>query len=109
MLRNLNIHNFTLVRELDIEINDGMSVVTGETGAGKSIMLDALALTLGSRADASLISIGSDRAEIIATFDIYGNESARQWISERELQDEDTCILRRVLTRDGRSRGFING
>ena len=109
MLRNLNIQNFTLVRELDIEINDGMSVVTGETGAGKSIMLDALALTLGSRADASLISIGSDRAEIIATFDIYGNESARQWISERELQDEDTCILRRVLTRDGRSRGFING
>ena len=109
MLRNLNIHNFTLVREIDIEINDGMSVVTGETGAGKSIMLDALALTLGSRADASLISIGSDRAEIIATFDIYGNESARQWISERELQDEDTCILRRVLTRDGRSRGFING
>ena len=109
MLRNLNIQNFTLVRELDIEINDGMSVVTGETGAGKSIMLDALALTLGSRADASLISIGSDRAEIIATFDIYGNESARQWLSERELQDEDTCILRRVLTRDGRSRGFING
>ncbi len=109
MLRNLNIQNFTLVRELDIEINDGMSVVTGETGAGKSIMLDALALTLGSRADASLISIDSDRAEIIATFDISGNKSARQWISERELQDEDTCILRRVLIRDGRSRAFING
>ncbi|HAK50767.1 MAG TPA: DNA repair protein RecN [Gammaproteobacteria bacterium] len=109
MLRNLNIHNFTLVKELDIEISNGMSVVTGETGAGKSIMLDALSLTLGSRADASMISIDADRAEIIATFDVSGNESARQWISERELQNEDTCILRRVLTRDGRSRGFING
>lgn len=109
MLRNLTIDNFTLVKNLDIEIAPGMSVVTGETGAGKSIMLDALSLTLGSRADTAMIALDAKRAEINATFDVTANEEAQRWLSERELSDDKVCILRRVLTRDGRSRGFING
>jgi DNA repair protein RecN (Recombination protein N) len=109
MLRNLTINNFTLVKDLDIEISPGMSVVTGETGAGKSIMLDALSLTLGSRADSAMIALDTNRAEINATFDVTTNHEAQRWLNERELSDDNVCILRRVLTSDGRSRGFING
>lgn len=109
MLRNLTINNFTLVKDLDIETSTGMSVVTGETGAGKSIMLDALSLTLGSRADTAMIALDAKRAEINATFDLTANDEAQRWLQERELSDDKICILRRVLTADGRSRGFING
>jgi DNA repair protein RecN (Recombination protein N) len=109
MLRNLTISNFTLVKDLDIEISPGMSVVSGETGAGKSIMLDALSLTLGSRADTAMIALDTKRAEINATFDVTANQEAQGWLKERELSDDKVCILRRVLTTDGRSRGFING
>ena len=109
MLCHLTIQNYTLVNELDIEFSNGMTVVTGETGTGKSIMLDALALTLGSRADNAMIAQGSSRAEIHATFDIANNQEALLWLKQRDLGNDHTCILRRVINRDGRSRAFING
>jgi len=110
MLTHLTISNFALVQHLDLHFERAMSVVTGETGAGKSIMLDALALTLGDRADINLIASGKDKAEIHSTFDLAGIESALSWLNERELvDDDDIVIMRRVITRDGRSRGFING
>lgn len=109
MLLNLNIQNFALANDLDIEFENKMSVVTGETGAGKSIMLDALSLSLGNRADTKMITAGADRAEINATFDISSNESVKQWMIEHDLEDNSTCILRRIITIEGRSKGFING
>ena len=110
MLTHLTISDFALVQHLDLQFERGMSVVSGETGAGKSIMLDALALTLGDRADINLIASGKNRTEIHSTFDLAGIDSAVSWLSERELVDDDNIvILRRVITRDGRSRGFING
>ncbi len=109
MLCHLTIQNFTLVDDLDIEFSRGMTVVTGETGTGKSIMLDALSLTLGSRADNAMIAIGAARAEIHATFDISDNEQALTWLADRDLANDATCILRRIINRDGRSRAFING
>ena len=109
MLCHLTIQNYTLVNELDIEFANGMTVVTGETGTGKSIMLDALALTLGSRADNAMIAQGSSRAEIHATFDIANNQEALLWLEQRDLGNDHTCILRRVINRDRRSRAFING
>jgi DNA repair protein RecN (Recombination protein N) len=114
MLNHLTISNFALVRQLDLGFEELMTVVTGETGAGKSIILDALALTLGDRADINLIAAGESKAEIHSTFDLKGINAAVQWLQERELieaadDDQMTVILRRVITRDGRSRGFING
>ncbi len=110
MLTHLTISDFALVQHLDLQFERGMTVVSGETGAGKSIMLDALALTLGDRADINLIASGKDRAEIHSTFDLAGIDSAVSWLGERELIDDDNIvIMRRVINRDGRSRGFING
>jgi DNA repair protein RecN (Recombination protein N) len=86
-----------------------MTVITGETGAGKSIMLDALSLCLGDRADPAAVRAGCDRAEITATFDVADIAAAQRWLSDRELDAGDECILRRVITREGRSRAFING
>ncbi len=109
MLTQLVIHHYTIVDHLELELGPGMTVITGETGAGKSIMLDALGLTLGDRAESGLISAGAERAEIIASFDISQNQEAEAWLAERDLSgDEDTLILRRVLNRDGRSRAYIN-
>ena len=109
MLLNLNIQNFALANDLEIEFENKMSVVTGETGAGKSIMLDALSLSLGSRADTKMITAGADKAEINATFDISSNESVKRWMIEHDLEDNSICILRRIITTEGRSKGFING
>lgn len=110
MLTHLTIANFALVRQLDLHFGRAMSVVTGETGAGKSIILDALALTLGDRADNDFIAAGENKAEVHSTFDLTGIDPAISWLNERELNTEDnTVIMRRVITRDGRSRGFING
>ena len=86
-----------------------MSAITGETGAGKSIMLGALGLALGDRADSSLISPGAKRAEICASFDLVGSPEAATWLANKELSDGETCILRRVISSDGRSRAFVNG
>ena len=109
MLLNLNIQNFALANDLEIEFENKMSVVTGETGAGKSIILDALSLSLGSRADTKMITAGADKAEINATFDISSNESVKRWMIEHDLEDNSICILRRIITTEGRSKGFING
>ncbi|MBQ75511.1 MAG: DNA repair protein RecN [Gammaproteobacteria bacterium] len=110
MLTHLTISNFTLVQALDLSFGSAMTVVTGETGAGKSIMLDALGLTLGDRADSNLIATAANKAEINSTFSIAESGRAADWLRERDLTDDEcSVILRRVITRDGRSRGFING
>ena len=109
MLSHLTISNYTIVDHLDLEFATGMTVVTGETGAGKSIMLDALGLCLGDRADPKSVRKGADRAEVSANFDIRALDSAKSWLIERELDAGEECILRRTVTREGRSRAFING
>tara|TARA_R110002072_G_scaffold98034_3_gene215890 strand:+ start:30541 stop:32211 length:1671 start_codon:yes stop_codon:yes gene_type:complete len=110
MLSHLTINNFALVDHLELDLSGGMTVVSGETGAGKSIMLDALALTLGNRADAASIGLHRDKTEIFASFDISQNAEANQWLKDHDLATEDCeCILRRVITKEGRSRAFING
>lgn len=109
MLTRLHIRNFALVEYLELEFAPGMTVLTGETGAGKSILLDALGLVLGDRADSGTVRAGCDRAEISATFDIRGLQAVRAWLEERELNLDDECILRRTVSADGGSRGYING
>ena len=109
MLVHLSVHNYAIVEHLDLELKRGMSVISGETGAGKSIMLDALGLTLGDRADSSVVRIGADKADILASFDLDDIPDARVWLAERDLDNEGPCILRRVITAEGRSRGYING
>lgn len=109
MLSHLTISNYTIVDHLDLEFAAGMTVVTGETGAGKSIMLDALGLCLGDRADPKSVRKGAERAEVSANFDIHALDAARNWLAERDLDAGDECILRRTVTREGRSRAFING
>lgn len=109
MLVHLSVHNYAIVEHLDLELKRGMSVISGETGAGKSIMLDALGLTLGDRADSSVVRIGADKADILASFDLDDIPDARAWLAERDLDNEGPCILRRVITAEGRSRGYING
>ena len=111
MLTQLTINNFAIVRQLEIELAKGMSVITGETGAGKSIAIDALGLCLGQRIETSMVREGQERAEICATFFIESTNPAYQWLQEQELQDPDNpsdCILRRVINADGRSKAFIN-
>ncbi|MDB6051107.1 MAG: recN [Pseudomonas sp.] len=109
MLVHLSVHNYAIVEHLDLELDRGMSVITGETGAGKSIMLDALGLTLGDRADSGVVRPGADKADILATFDIADIPEARAWLQERDLDNDGPCILRRVITAEGRSRAYING
>src|SRR5690606_8340973 len=110
MLSLLTISNFALVDQLELELHKGMTAITGETGAGKSIMLDALGLTLGDRADLDVIRTGAERSDISATFSLDDNPEASAWLREHDFPDaEGSCILRRVLTRDGRSRAYVNG
>ncbi|WP_321366162.1 DNA repair protein RecN [Pseudomonas extremaustralis] len=109
MLVHLSVHNYAIVEHLDLELDHGMSVITGETGAGKSIMLDALGLTLGDRADSGVVRPGADKADILATFDLADIPEAEAWLAERDLNNDGPCILRRVITAEGRSRGYING
>lgn len=111
MLTQLTINNFAIVRHLVLELNEGMSVITGETGAGKSIAIDALGLCLGYRSESGMIRNGADRADITATFTMQGNSPAYLWLEEHELLDEDNpqeCILRRIINVDGRSKAFVN-
>ena len=111
MLTQLTINNFAIVRQLEIELAKGMSVITGETGAGKSIAIDALGLCLGQRIEKSMVREGQERAEICASFFIEPTNPAYQWLQKQELHDPDNpsdCILRRVINADGRSKAFIN-
>lgn len=109
MLTQICISQFTVVDTLEVDFSAGLTVITGETGAGKSIMLDALGLCLGDRADPSAIRPGSDRAEISASFDISQVPEAQRWLAERDLDVGGECLFRRVVTREGRSRAYING
>lgn len=111
MLTQLTINNFAIVRHLALELNEGMSVITGETGAGKSIAIDALGLCLGYRSESGMIRSGTDKADISATFIMQANSPAYLWLEEHELLDEDNpqeCILRRIINVDGRSKAFVN-
>ncbi len=107
MLRALHIRDFVIVAQADISFDQGFTVFSGETGAGKSILIDALALTLGGRADSSVLRTGAVRAEISAVFDTP--ESLASWLTEHDLQDEGELILRRVIDSQGRSRAYVNG
>lgn len=109
MLTHISISNYTIVSSLEMEFQAGMTVITGETGAGKSIMLDALGLCLGDRADPKAVRHGCDRAEINASFDIGDIPAARAWLESRDLLQGDECIMRRLVTAEGRSRAYING
>ena len=109
MLAHISITNYTIVSSLEMEFSAGMTVITGETGAGKSIMLDALGLCLGDRADSKAVRHGCQRAEIIAGFALAELPQAVAWLQDRDLHTGDECLLRRVITVDGRSRAYING
>ncbi|RLT99349.1 DNA repair protein RecN [Ketobacter sp.] len=109
MLTHINISNFAIVEQLDLDIPNKLTVITGETGAGKSIMIDALGLALGDRAESGSVRHGADKAEILATFDVHNNPDARAWLQSRDLDADHECILRRVVSADGRSRAYING
>ena len=110
MLKFLSIRDFVIVSSLELDFSSGFTALTGETGAGKSILIDALSLALGERGDAAMVRNGCERAEISAEFDISGLPQLCAWLREQELEgDEGVCLLRRVLDAGGRSRGFING
>lgn len=109
MLAQLTISNFAIVRELEIDFNGGMTAITGETGAGKSIAIDALGLCLGGRAEGDMVRAGASRADLCARFALKDTPAALRWLEENQLEDGRECLLRRVISSDGRSRGFING
>ena len=112
MLTQLSIRHYAIVDHLEIEFRPGMSVITGETGAGKSIILGALGLALGDRADKGIISIGASKADISAHFDTSDQPLARDWLNENDLQPAEEpglCLIRRVVSDDGRSKAWVNG
>ena len=109
MLSLIKVRNYAVIDEVELELSRGFSVMTGETGAGKSILVDALGLALGDRADASTVRSGAERAEISVQFDCPAGHAAIDWLRERGLDEGAQCTLRRVIGADGRSRSFING
>ncbi|VAW82764.1 DNA repair protein RecN [hydrothermal vent metagenome] len=108
MLTNILIRNYTIVDQLELDLNLGMTAMTGETGAGKSILVDALGLALGDRADSGIIRAGSDTAEINISFDLTDCPAALEWLIERDMNSAEECFIRRTIPREGRSKGFIN-
>ena len=106
---SITINNYTLVDSLEIEFSGGTTAITGETGAGKSLILDALSMALGDRADSSTIRHGKDRAQITTSFDISCISEAKKWLEHNDFSEGDECILRRIYTTEGRSKGYING
>lgn len=112
MLCHLEIANLAIVKYVEVDWRSGMTTITGETGAGKSIGIDALSLCLGSRADASLVRPGANKTEVTATFDISKQPHAKHWLEQEQLNQADTpndCLIRRVISKEGRSRAYING
>jgi len=108
MLTQLHIRNFTIIDSTELDLQSGMTSLTGETGAGKSILLDAIGLVLGDRADSSTVRPGADRAEINASFSIEDNATVKQWLRDHDLDDDELCLLRRIVASEGKSRGYIN-
>ncbi|MBN9015091.1 MAG: AAA family ATPase, partial [Rhizobiales bacterium] len=108
MLARLSIRDIVLIERLDIEFAQGLAVLTGETGAGKSILLDAFALALGGRGDAGLVRHGAEQGQVTATFDVPKGHPASNILNDNNLDDTGEMILRRVQLADGRSRAFIN-
>jgi DNA repair protein RecN (Recombination protein N) len=109
LLTHIQIRDFAIIDAVELELSAGLTVLTGETGAGKSILVDALLLAAGGRAGAEVVRHGSERAEVSATFSIEGNDAAIAWLSEQAIEHEDECLLRRVVGADGRSRAYVNG
>ena len=109
MLSQLKVSNFAIADHLEVLFKSGMTVLSGETGAGKSIILDALGLALGDRADTSMVRHGEPKAEISAAFELDKHPKALNWLKEHDLDEGEQCILRRVITAEGRSRSYING
>lgn len=109
MLTQLTVSNYAIAERVELQFSKGMTALTGETGAGKSIVLDALGLAMGGRADAGAVRHGAKRADITASFDVSRIAEARAWLEQHELDDDHDCILRRVISKDGRSQAYING
>lgn len=109
MLSGVSVRNFAIIDEVSLELGPGLTVLTGETGAGKSILVDALGLVLGDRADAAAVRHGAERAEISASFDLAGLPDTARWLAEQALDADGECVLRRVISAEGRSRAWING
>jgi DNA repair protein RecN (Recombination protein N) len=109
MLSLIRVKNYAVIDEIEVEFSGGLNVMTGETGAGKSILVDALGLALGDRSDAMAVRHGAERAEISVAFEVPKGHAALDWLAERGLDDETACTLRRLVGSDGRSRAFING
>jgi len=109
MLQELNIKNLALIENLQLQFNQGFTTLTGETGAGKSILLDALGLTLGERADSSLVRHNTPKADVTALFELTELPHVLTWLEDQELEDETQCYLRRTVTAEGRSKAYING
>jgi DNA repair protein RecN (Recombination protein N) len=109
MLVSLQIRDFAIVDQIAVEFEPGMTVLTGETGAGKSILVDAVSLVLGERGGSQLVRNGAKRAEFSAEFDVTALPHVRAWLEEHALDQDDACLLRRIISADGRSRAFING
>ena len=107
-ISEISIRDFAIIDQLEIELDNGLTTITGETGAGKSIILDALNLLLGARAEADMIRHGKDSSEISASFIIKNNRLAQQWVAEQELGEEDYCLVRRVIRRDKPAKNYIN-
>ena len=108
MLSLIKIRNYAVIDKIEVEFKPGLSVMTGETGAGKSILVDALGLALGDRADAGTVRPGAERAEVSVLFECPGNHPAIDWLKEHGLDEDHCCLLRRVVNAEGRSRAFIN-
>src|SRR3569832_717301 len=109
MLTHLHIRDFAIIDELELDLNGGMTALTGETGAGMSLLVEALGLALGDRADSGVERHGRERADVSASFDIAALPELNAWLGEQGLEAEGECIARRLIPAEGRSRGFING
>ncbi len=109
MLTDITINNYTIVNSLHLNLEAGLSVLSGETGAGKSIIVDAVSLALGARGDTQAIRTGTERCDITLCFDLSDNPKAKQWLIDNNFSDENDCIISRSISRDGRSRSSING
>ncbi|HWK51780.1 MAG TPA: DNA repair protein RecN, partial [Steroidobacter sp.] len=109
MLTHIQIRDFAIIDAVELELGPGLTVLTGETGAGKSILVDALLLSAGGRAGAEVVRHGAERAEVSATFAIEKNAAAHAWLNEQSIEHEGECVLRRVISADGRSRAYVNG